>query len=266
MVIDDAPAELVPLSINLGVDLRLVEAVVRPAGPRASARRQVHAEAADLAAAPAPVLHVTAARLPQGESHGWLIVAHDIEEDSIAGTVVLLERVDDVEEEEGVCLVNSCVLASDPVDEPDEGRALGLPGVVVVQVALVLARHQPTAFCAHHSIPVEGVRNLDHDDVLLSQRDRMHRRGEFRLDPRDEPPVQRGAGLARLVGLHREDNVLGLEPHGLRADAQLDGAGEPLAGDGIQVRLGVEDERPALHELVPEWQLAQRSHVAECEL
>mmetsp|Transcript_17749 Transcript_17749/g.56786 ORF Transcript_17749/g.56786 Transcript_17749/m.56786 type:complete len:660 (-) Transcript_17749:208-2187(-) len=266
VVVDDAETVPVPGPVDLGVDLGLIEAVLGPPGPRALARGHVHAEAPDLAATPAPVLNVPGLGLAQGKSNRWLVVADDVQVDNIAVPLPRLERVDCVEEKKRVRLEDSRVLAGLPVDEADERRPLRLPRVVIVEVALVLACEQPLALCAQHAVPVEGVRDLDHHYVPLGQRDRVDGGWELRLDPGDQAPLDGHARLARLIGLHGEHDVFGLEAHVLRADPQLDREGEPLAGDGVQVRLGVEDERPALHQLVREGQPPLGLHVAEGEL
>mmetsp|Transcript_87612 Transcript_87612/g.256140 ORF Transcript_87612/g.256140 Transcript_87612/m.256140 type:complete len:287 (-) Transcript_87612:1195-2055(-) len=169
MVVDDTEAELMPPPVNLGIDLGLVKAVVRPSSPRALPCGDVHAEALDLAAAPTPVLDVPGARLPQGKANRRLFVADDIEIHDIAVTLLRLEGVDCVEEEEWIRLKNGCVLTGLPVNQADESWPLRLPRVVVVQVSLVLASEQPLSLCIEHAIPVEGIRDLDHDNILFSQ-------------------------------------------------------------------------------------------------
>mmetsp|Transcript_88266 Transcript_88266/g.274358 ORF Transcript_88266/g.274358 Transcript_88266/m.274358 type:complete len:341 (+) Transcript_88266:343-1365(+) len=221
MVIDDAPAVPMPLHVDLGIDLGLVEAVVRPSTTRALTRGDVQAEASNFAATATPVLDVATFCLTKGKADRRLIVADDVEVDDIAGAILLLKSIDCVEEEQRVCLEDGCVLAGLPVNEANEGWPLWLPCVVVVQVALILAGEQPLALRIQHALPVQGVGDLDHDDVLLRQRDRVHRRRELRLDPGDQPPLQGRTRLPGLIGLHREDDVLGLEAHVLRADLEL---------------------------------------------
>mmetsp|Transcript_73625 Transcript_73625/g.193150 ORF Transcript_73625/g.193150 Transcript_73625/m.193150 type:complete len:605 (-) Transcript_73625:160-1974(-) len=250
VVVDDAPAVAVPHCVELRVDLRLVEAVVRPAGIGALASRQVQAEPANLAAAAPPAVHVAGARLLQREAHGRLVVADDVQEDAVvraAGAALLLEGVDDVEEEEGVGLEGLHLLAGLLVDEPDQGRAVRLPGVVVVQVALVLAGQQPLALRAHHAVPVQRVRDLDHDHVLLGQRGGVDGRGVVGQDGRDGAALHRSARGRVLVGRDREDGVLGLQAHVLLADLQVHGDGVPLACFVVHVRLRVEDHNVLGH-------------------
>mmetsp|Transcript_73340 Transcript_73340/g.215098 ORF Transcript_73340/g.215098 Transcript_73340/m.215098 type:complete len:552 (+) Transcript_73340:294-1949(+) len=268
VVVDDAPAVAVPDAVDLRVDLGLVEAVVLPAGPVALAGRDVHAEPADLAAAAPPGVHVAGARLLQREAHGRLVVADDVQEDAVvgaAGAALLLEGVDDVEEEEGVGLEGGQLLAGLLVDEPDLGVAPRLPGVVVVEVALILPGEEPLALGGHHAVPVQRVGDLDHDHVLLGERDGVDGRRGVGLDRRDVAAIHRCAGLRGLVAGDREDGVLRLHAHLLLADLQVDGHGVPLARLVVHVRLGVEDHDVVLH-VVGERHLADGLQAVELEL
>eukprot|EP00411_Alexandrium_monilatum_P027952 CAMPEP_0175385738 /NCGR_PEP_ID=MMETSP0095-20121207/29006_1 /TAXON_ID=311494 /ORGANISM="Alexandrium monilatum, Strain CCMP3105" /LENGTH=436 /DNA_ID=CAMNT_0016684183 /DNA_START=274 /DNA_END=1583 /DNA_ORIENTATION=+ len=224
VVVDDAETVPVPGPVDLGVDLGLVEAVVGATRSMALARGHVHAEAPDLAAAPAPVLDIPGLGLPQGKSNRRLVVADDVQVDDIAAPLPHLEGVDRVKEEERVRLEDSRVLAGLPVDEADERRPLRLPRVVVVEVALVLARKQPLALCVQHAVPVERVRDLNHHYIPLGQRDRVDGRWELRLDPGDQAPLDGHARLARLIGLHGEHDEVreGQPPLGLHvAEGEL---------------------------------------------
>mmetsp|Transcript_71764 Transcript_71764/g.165972 ORF Transcript_71764/g.165972 Transcript_71764/m.165972 type:complete len:264 (-) Transcript_71764:1226-2017(-) len=169
IVINDAKAVLVPDHVNLGVDLGLIEAIVWPASPRAGTGGQVQAEAPDFSSTPTPILHIAGASLPQRKPNWWFVVADHVKEDDITAIVSLLKGINNVEEEQGVCLKDGRVLTCFPVNETDERWPLRLPGIVVVQVSLVLARQKPLAFGIEHAVPVERVRNLHHDNVLLRQ-------------------------------------------------------------------------------------------------
>mmetsp|Transcript_34880 Transcript_34880/g.94475 ORF Transcript_34880/g.94475 Transcript_34880/m.94475 type:complete len:320 (+) Transcript_34880:68-1027(+) len=200
VIVDNAVAVLVLDSIDLGVDLRLIEAVVGPSSPRALTRGDIEAEAANFTAASSPVLDIAGAGLPQREAHRGLVVADHVDVHDIARAILLLKGIDCVEEEERVGFKNGGVLTGLSVNQADQRWPLRLPSVVVVEVSLVVARKQPLALRIQHAIPVQGVRDLDHDDVLLRQRDCVHRRRELRLDARDETTLHRGSWLLRLTG------------------------------------------------------------------
>mmetsp|Transcript_114545 Transcript_114545/g.160853 ORF Transcript_114545/g.160853 Transcript_114545/m.160853 type:complete len:339 (-) Transcript_114545:885-1901(-) len=250
VVINDAPAVLMPDTIDLWVDLRLVEAIVRPAGAGALSRPDVHGEPSDLSTTTTPILDVTRSCLSQREAHRRFVVADNVEVNNLvlAGwSTRFLKRVNDVEEEKRIRLEGLGLFACDSVDDADSRRALWLPSVVVVEVAFVDTIHQPSRLRIEHAIPVQRVWNLDHDDVLLRQGDGVDRGRILRRDATNQAALNRCPGSLRGIRHHREDNILRLEAHVLRADAELDRACHPLTCVLVDMRLCVEDQRTSLH-------------------
>mmetsp|Transcript_6593 Transcript_6593/g.15167 ORF Transcript_6593/g.15167 Transcript_6593/m.15167 type:complete len:397 (-) Transcript_6593:701-1891(-) len=269
VVIDDAPAEFMPDAIHLRIDLWLIKTVVRPTSALDLASPDVHGESPDLTAAATPVLHIARTCLSEGESHGRLVVANHIQIDNLIlsrWSTLLLEGVDNVEKEERVGLEGLGLFSSFPIDDADGCPALRLPCVVVIEVSLVDAIHEPFCLCVEHSVPIQRVRDLNHHNVLLRQGNGMHGRRVLGGDPADQAAPHRRTGRPRAIRHDGEDHVLWLQAHVLWADSQLNSAGHPFSCVLVHMRLCVENQRAAFHELIVEWHLAERVHAVQLEL
>mmetsp|Transcript_3364 Transcript_3364/g.7866 ORF Transcript_3364/g.7866 Transcript_3364/m.7866 type:complete len:332 (+) Transcript_3364:101-1096(+) len=243
VVVNDAPAESLSHTVDLGVDLGLVEAVVGPAGAGALTSPEVHCETSYLSATASPVFHISRPCLTQRKANWRFIVANHIQVDN----VTLLEGIDDMEKEERIGLEDTGLLPGFSVDDADGGSTFRFPGVVVIQVALVDTVHQPLRFGVQHAIPVQWVWDLNHHDVLLRQADGVHRRRVLSGDASNKASLHRSTQLLRAVRLHREDDILRLQSHILWANAKLDGASDPFSCGFVHVWLSMEDQGSTLH-------------------